>query len=251
MREFKIEDCQLFPITLSWKGAETDDNELEVFPRFEKIPLSKLLTIYKREPFEIEARYRFPNNIPFNEPRIGKFQIGNVTPNPQGENSEIKLKARITKNGIFEISSPQQIETVEVEVAAQAQQAQPHDQKGLLLEIIWVFNLLSILTAVLFRQPNQPDEAGQANQAPETDRKNSQDGENEESNANEESAANGSEAGEQNAASGPQKQVKRKTKAIDLPLTARVPQLTKNELNLLFEQEVKKTSFKCSSKQWS
>ena len=116
VKEFKIEDCQLFPITLSWKGAETDDNELEVFPRFEKIPLSKLLTIYKREPFEIEARYRFPNNIPFNDPRIGKFHIGNVTPNAQGENSEIKLKARITKNGIFEISSPQQIETVEVEV---------------------------------------------------------------------------------------------------------------------------------------
>ena len=126
MKEFKIEDCQLFPITLTWKGAETDDNELEVFPRFEKIPLSKLLTIYKREPFEIEARYRFPNNIPFNDPRIGKFHIGNVTPNAQGENSEIKLKARITKNGIFEISSPQQIETVEVEVnAAAAPQPQP------------------------------------------------------------------------------------------------------------------------------
>ncbi len=25
VREFKIEDCQLFPITLNWKGAETDD----------------------------------------------------------------------------------------------------------------------------------------------------------------------------------------------------------------------------------
>jgi hypothetical protein len=126
VKEFKIEDCQLFPITLTGKGAETDDNELEVFPRFEKIPLSKLLTIYKREPFEIEARYRFPNNIPFNDPRIGKFHIGNVTPNAQGENSEIKLKARITKNGIFEISSPQQIETVEVEVnATAAPQPQP------------------------------------------------------------------------------------------------------------------------------
>lgn len=99
-----------------------------MFPKFEKIPLSKLLTIYKKEPFDIEARYRFPNNIPFNEPRIGKFFIGNVTPNPQGENSEIKLKARITKNGIFEISSPQLIETVEVEVSSPQQQQQPQAQ---------------------------------------------------------------------------------------------------------------------------
>ncbi|MFN9957358.1 MAG: Hsp70 family protein, partial [bacterium] len=113
----------MFPITLSWKGAETDDNELEVFPRFEKIPLSKLLTIYKKEPFEIEARYRFPNNIPYSDARIGKFYIGNVVPNAQGENSEVKLKARITKNGIFEISSPQIIETVDVTVEPQQQQA--------------------------------------------------------------------------------------------------------------------------------
>jgi len=81
VKEFKIEECQLFPITLNWKGAETDDNELEVFPYLEKIPLSKLLTIYKREAFEIEARYRYPNNIPYNDPRIGKFLIGNITPN--------------------------------------------------------------------------------------------------------------------------------------------------------------------------
>lgn len=25
VREFKIEDCQLFPITLNWKGGETED----------------------------------------------------------------------------------------------------------------------------------------------------------------------------------------------------------------------------------
>jgi molecular chaperone DnaK (HSP70) len=119
VKEFKIEECQLFPITLSWKGAETEDNELEVFQYFEKIPSSKLLTIYKREPFEIEARYRFPNNIPFGDARIGKFYIGNVTPNQIGENSEIKLKARITKSGIFEISSPQLVETYEVQVSEQ------------------------------------------------------------------------------------------------------------------------------------
>jgi molecular chaperone DnaK (HSP70) len=233
VKEFKIEDCQLFPITLSWKGAETDDNELEVFPKFEKIPLSKLLTIYKREPFEIEARYRFPNNIPFNEPRIGKFHIGNVTPNVLGENSEIKLKARITKNGIFEISSPQIIETVEVE----QQQPQPQQQPQ--------------------QQPQSPSAAGQApnsnstttpqtpgeKAANEPQRQNSQnegDVGNDDSNMNEEvvAGANGGEAAGQAASQSQQKTVKRKTKAVDLPLTAKVPQLTKTEINSLLEQEV-------------
>lgn len=75
--------------------------------------MSKLLTIYKKESFEIEARYRFPNNIPYNDARIGKFSISNVVPGKNGENSEVKVKARITKNGIFEISSPQLVEVSE------------------------------------------------------------------------------------------------------------------------------------------
>lgn len=188
VKEFKIEDCQLFPITLSWKGAETDDNELEVFPKFEKIPLSKLMTIYKRDPFEIEARYRFPNDIPHPASLIGKFQIGNVTPNAQGENSEIKLKARITKNGIFEISSPQIIETYEVEVPEQAE------------------------------PPKAPEQA-EGQQAPP-----SQD----------------TAAPEQSqAATNPPKMVKKKkTKSTDLLLNAHVPQLTKQDINLLVEQEL-------------
>lgn len=120
VKEFKIEECQLFPIILNWKGGFNDDNELEVFPHLEKIPLSKLLTIYKREPFEIEAKYKYHNNIPFDDPRIGKFLINNVVPNEKGENSEVKLKARITKNGIFEISSPQIQETYEAKEAPEA-----------------------------------------------------------------------------------------------------------------------------------
>ena len=214
VKEFKIEDCQLFPITLNWKGAETDDNELEVFPRFEKTPLSKLLTIYKREPFEIEARYRFPNDIPYSDARIGKFYIGNVVPNAQGDNSEVKLKARITKNGIFEISSPQIIETVEVTAAApQPQQTnaaplseeqQQQDGKDV---------------------PIEQNENSQA--APDTDGQNGPD----DVPMNEEPSANGEAQ--------PQQVIKKKkTKAIDLPLTAKVPQLTKNEINNFMEQEV-------------
>ena len=76
--------------------------------------MSKLLTIYKKESFEIEARYRFPNNIPYNDARIGKFSITNVVPGKNGENSEVKVKARITRNGVFEISSPQLVEVIEL-----------------------------------------------------------------------------------------------------------------------------------------
>lgn len=225
VKEFKIEDCQLFPITLNWKGAETDDNELEVYPRFEKIPLSKLLTIYKREPFEIEARYRFPNNIPFNDARIGKFYIANVTPNAQGENSEVKLKARITKNGVFEISTPQLIETVEVPqvpaspTAKSTDPAQADEQKE--------------------QQPSQEKEQQQQQGSSQQNEENG--GEEPMENEEQMTAAagqNGSDA-TQSPQQNPQQNVKkRKTRAVDLPLTAKVPQLTKNEINQYLEQEL-------------
>jgi heat shock protein 4 len=225
VKEFKIEDCQLFPITLSWKGAETDDNELEVFPRFEKIPLSKLLTIYKRESFEIEARYRFPNAIPFGDARIGKFLIGNV---PTVEDncstsvaSEIKLKARITKNGIFEISSPQMIEVVQDTTPAPASTTAP---------------------------ANGEQKAAE-NQSTGVDSASAETSQNVPANDGEELPMN-EDANDTQATSQPTSQTdsttqqsngstkKRKTKAVDLPLTAKVPQMSKTEINGFVEQEV-------------
>jgi len=227
VKEFKIEDCQLFPITLSWKGAETDDNELEVFPRFEKIPLSKLLTIYKKEPFEIEARYRFPNNIPYSDARIGKFYIGNVVPNAQGENSEVKLKARITKNGIFEISSPQIIETVEVTVQPQQQQANVPPQ-------------------TLNEDQSSQGENNKGNEQQQQQNDTNGDAENSQNGAGVDDVVMGEEPVQGNADEAKQQPniKKKKTKAIDLPLTAKVPQMTKAEINVFMEQEVE---LKCLS----
>ena len=228
VKEFKIEDCQLFPITLSWKGAETDDNELEVFPRFEKTPLSKLLTIYKRDSFEIEARYRFPNAIPFGDARIGKFLIGSVpttdattTTTLEGA-SEIKLKARITKNGIFEISSPQMIELVQDQAATTtATTATTTSTNG-------------ETPAAATGGETAPAAASDATAATPA----AADGE-EVAMGEEAPAASGSQPashGEPAAPAAPAK--KRKTKAVDLPLTAKVPQMTKTEINNFVEQEV-------------
>ena len=64
VKEFKIEDCQPYPITLSWQGGVNEDNEVEVFSRWNGIPSTKMLSFYKREPLTIEARYSYPNDIP-------------------------------------------------------------------------------------------------------------------------------------------------------------------------------------------
>jgi heat shock protein 4 len=75
VKEFKIEDCQPYPITLSWQGGINEDNEVEVFSRWNAIPSTKMLSFYKREPLTVEARYSYPNDIPYSEARIGKKEV--------------------------------------------------------------------------------------------------------------------------------------------------------------------------------
>lgn len=44
---------------------------LEVFPRFHQIPFSKMLTFYRKEPFQLEARYTSPEIVPHKDSLIG------------------------------------------------------------------------------------------------------------------------------------------------------------------------------------
>lgn len=44
---------------------------LEVFPKFHQIPFSKMLTFYRKEPFQLEARYTSPEIVPHKESLIG------------------------------------------------------------------------------------------------------------------------------------------------------------------------------------
>lgn len=128
VKEFKIEDCQPYPITLSWQGGVNEDNEVEVFSRWNAIPSTKMLSFYKKEALTVEARYSYPNDIPFAESRIGKkrciedeisndllgqYTIEQIQPQPDGTPSKIKVKVRLNRNGIFDVTQASLIETIE------------------------------------------------------------------------------------------------------------------------------------------
>ena len=113
VKEFKIEDCQPYPITLSWQGGVNEDNEVEVFSRWNAIPSTKMLSFYKKEALTVEARYSYPNDIPFSEARIGQYTIEQIQPQPDGTPSKIKVKVRLNRNGIFDVTQASLIETIE------------------------------------------------------------------------------------------------------------------------------------------
>ncbi|XP_059821088.1 heat shock 70 kDa protein 4L-like isoform X1 [Hypanus sabinus] len=111
VREFSITDIVPFPITLKWKSTTEEGlGECEVFSRNHAAPFSKVITFYKKEPFDLDAYYSNPRELYYPDSRIGRFSIQNVTPQNDGENSKVKVKVRVNIHGIFNVSSASLIE---------------------------------------------------------------------------------------------------------------------------------------------
>ncbi|XP_059375357.1 heat shock 70 kDa protein 4L-like isoform X2 [Carassius carassius] len=111
VREFSITDAVPFPITLRWTSL-TDESvgEFEVFSKNHAAPFSKVITFHKKEPFDLEAFYSCPHELPYPDSRIGRFTIQNVVPQLDGDSSKVKVKVRVNMHGIFSVSSASLIE---------------------------------------------------------------------------------------------------------------------------------------------
>ncbi|XP_038865475.1 heat shock 70 kDa protein 4L-like isoform X2 [Salvelinus namaycush] len=137
VREFSITDVVPFPITLRWKSPTEDGvGECEVYSKNHAAPFSKVITFHKDEPFDLEAFYSLPQELPYPDIRIGHFSVQNVVPQPDGDSSKVKVKVRINVHGIFSVSSASLIEKqngegedVQMDMEATVQnEGRPEDQ---------------------------------------------------------------------------------------------------------------------------
>uniref|UniRef100_A0A3B1KCC6 Heat shock protein family A (Hsp70) member 4 like n=1 Tax=Astyanax mexicanus TaxID=7994 RepID=A0A3B1KCC6_ASTMX len=213
VREFSITDLVPFPITLRWKSP-TDEGvgECEVYSKNHAAPFSKVITFHKKEPFDLEAFYSSPSDLPYPDCRIGRFTVQNVVPQPDGDSSKVKVKVRVNVHGIFNVSSASLIEkqkgesedvqmemepTVQNDNRPEEQAKMQVDQEG---------------------QGEQPSEEGKA------------------SGSNNKDGAS-SEKQEQGAGSS---KPKTKVKSVDLPiLSSTLRQVDREILNSLVEEERK------------
>uniref|UniRef100_A0A0K8TST6 Putative heat shock 70 kDa protein 4-like isoform x3 n=1 Tax=Tabanus bromius TaxID=304241 RepID=A0A0K8TST6_TABBR len=143
VREFSVTDIQNYAVKVSWDGeGGSPHGEMDVFPAFHSAPFARLLTLFRREPFNMQVSYAQP--IPYPDPVIGRWHIKDIKPNEKGESQEVKIKVRINQNGIVLISSASLVEKKEAvenenpneekETAAQNSQA-PSTQGGEPMEV--------------------------------------------------------------------------------------------------------------------
>ncbi|KAF7980383.1 hypothetical protein HWV62_38855 [Athelia sp. TMB] len=133
VRDFAIHDINHYPIKVDWEptpGDPDDDTELEVFPRGNSIPSTKVLTFYRKEPFEIQAKYVDPSILPGSiNPWIAKFSAKAVPPDAKGDLAAVKLKTRLNLHGIMSFEAAYVEEIEEREDASMAVDGEPDAPK--------------------------------------------------------------------------------------------------------------------------
>ena len=119
VRDFSVHDIVTYPIEFIWEQSPDipdEDTSLTVFNKGNVMPSTKILTFYRKQPFDLEARYAKPDQLPgkFN-PWIGRFSVKGVKADDKDDFMVCKLKARLNLHGILNVESGYYVEDVEVE----------------------------------------------------------------------------------------------------------------------------------------
>ncbi|KAJ2961647.1 hypothetical protein NQZ79_g3196 [Umbelopsis isabellina] len=111
VREFRVHDVLQYPIKMSWEATpEEEETEITVFDKNNSIPSTKILTFHRSQPFDLEASYANPEEIPTGiNPWVGRFSIKNVEAT-NGEPSQIKVKTRLNIHGVVSVDSAYTVE---------------------------------------------------------------------------------------------------------------------------------------------
>lgn len=115
VREFQVQDCFPYGIEFSWdKDGEKVSNV--VFSKGSHVPCAKMLTFYRSETFDIEARYTDDSDIPATADRsIGRWTVGPLPKTANGDDkSKLKIKVVLNKSGVVAMETVNMIEETEV-----------------------------------------------------------------------------------------------------------------------------------------
>ena len=119
VRDFSVQDIISYPIEFAWEKAPDipdEDTSLTVFNKGGILPSTKILTFYRKQPFDLEARYAKPEDLPGKvNPWIGRFSVKGVKADGKDDFMICKLKARVNIHGVLNVESGYYVEDQEVE----------------------------------------------------------------------------------------------------------------------------------------
>lgn len=119
VRDFSIHDIVNYPIEFTWEKSPDipdEDTALTVFNRGNIMPSTKILTFYRKQAFDLEAKYAKPEMLPGKtNPWIGRFSVKGVKADSKDDFMICKLKARLNLHGVLNVEQGYYVEDQEVE----------------------------------------------------------------------------------------------------------------------------------------
>ena len=119
VRDFSVHDIINYAIEFTWEKSPDipdEDTSLTVFNKGNVMPSTKILTFFRKQPFDLEARYAKPESLPGKiNPWIGRFSVKGVKADSKDDFMICKLKARVNLHGILNLEQGYYVEDVEVE----------------------------------------------------------------------------------------------------------------------------------------
>mmetsp|Transcript_51077 Transcript_51077/g.119561 ORF Transcript_51077/g.119561 Transcript_51077/m.119561 type:complete len:833 (-) Transcript_51077:115-2613(-) len=146
VRDFKVEDTSPYAINLGWMGSSADaeaskDEEdgdarmgggegeyktATVFPAGSAMNLLKMLTFYRKGPFEVKAEYAEPALLKAGISKdLGSWKIELPA---QAAAKKVKVKAKLTLHGTFTLESAQLVEEEEYEETVKEKRELPPEE---------------------------------------------------------------------------------------------------------------------------
>lgn len=133
VRDFSVQDIVSYPIDFTWEKAPDipdEDTSLTVFSRGNVLPSTKILTFYRKQPFDLEARFARPEELPGKpNPWIGRFSVKGVRAEGKDEFMICKLKARVNIHGVLNVESGYYVEDQEIEEEIDEESKEDGDRK--------------------------------------------------------------------------------------------------------------------------
>lgn len=120
VRDFSVTDINTYPIDICWEKNDVDsDTSIRVLEKGSHVPANRTVTLRRKEPFNLEARYADSADLPAGTNRwIAKYSVKNIVPTDDGDHATVKVKARLDIHGIFTFGSPYILEEHEAEEEA-------------------------------------------------------------------------------------------------------------------------------------
>lgn len=133
VRDFAVQDIINYPIEFAWEKAPDipdEDTSLTVFGKGNIMPSTKILTFYRKQPFDLEARYAKPEDLPGKvSPWIGRFSVKGVKADEKDDFMICKLKARVNIHGVLNVESGYYVEDQEVEEEVKEEPSKDEGEK--------------------------------------------------------------------------------------------------------------------------